>query len=85
MLQLVAKILLHLIWVVPLFYGKIFFAMAAVLGVAIFYVKTLKLAASAQELEAKGLGASTECVSFKKHSNRWRQWTFLSKEAGDVS
>lgn len=77
MFQLVAKIILHLIWIAPLAYGRIYFALAAALGVAIVYIKTFKLTAAAQELAAKGLEESAECVSLRKHRDRWRRWTFL--------
>lgn len=77
MFQLVAKIILHFIWLIPLAYGRIYFTFAAALSVAIFYIKSFKLAMTVQDLEAKGLGGSRECESLKRHQYRWRRWTFL--------
>lgn len=70
------RIIVHLLPLIPFFYGKIYFGIASILGVALFYIKTFKLTEVAASHPDDGSG---EREAILRQRDRWRRFTFLEQ------
>lgn len=69
------RIILHLLPIIPFFYGKIYFGIASILGVGLFYIKTFKLT----DIAASFPETSGERQALLRQRDSWRRFTFLDK------
>ena len=67
------KLLIHLLFIIPIFYGKYFYSVAIALLIASAYIKTKKYD---QLLLAKNL-SKKERESYERTRNFWKAFTFL--------
>jgi len=70
------KVLLHGAWILPLFWGRPYLAIAMLLLVLLCYVKVFKFRQQLTDLAARG-GDPKDEASLRNALNRWQRLTWL--------
>jgi hypothetical protein len=70
------KVVLHLAWILPLFWGRTYLAVALLLFVALCYIKVFKFRQQLADLSARG-GDPKEEASLRHALKRWQSLTWL--------
>lgn len=75
-MMLMIKILLHVAWIIPLFWGRPYLAIALLLFVLLCYIKVFKFKQQLSDLAAKGGDPAAE-ASVRQALKRWHSLTWL--------
>ncbi len=72
----VIRVLLHVAWIVPLFLGRPYLAVAMLLFVSLCYIKVFKFRQQLADLVARG-GDPREEATLQNALKRWQALTWL--------
>jgi hypothetical protein len=72
------KVLLHVAWIIPLFWGRPYLAVAMLLFVGLCYIKVFKFRQQLSDLVARG-GDPKEEASLRHALKRWQTLTWLKE------
>lgn len=76
MVVLVFRLLIHLLFLVPLIFGKYFLSLAALLFAVVCYIKAFKWNEEAKFL-TRSHGDPTKIREYERQRRRWQNLTFL--------
>lgn len=75
-MMMVLRVLLHVAWIIPLFLGRPYLAVAMLLFVFLCYVKVFKFRQQLADLVARG-GDPREEATLQNALKRWQALTWL--------
>ncbi|HYX39898.1 MAG TPA: hypothetical protein VE954_42930 [Oligoflexus sp.] len=76
--MVLVKVLLHVAWIIPLFWGRTSLAVAMLLFVGLCYIKVFKFRQQLSDLAARG-GDSREEATLRNALKRWHALTWLKE------